>query len=404
MRSWVFSRRPPDGLFRSANPALATIFGYDSPEELAANDADQPAVVRRPGQPATCSGRSIGSSGGYVTDFQSEIRSKDGIRWVTENARTVRDAQGRVLYYEGTIEDITQRKRAETEERRAQAASEAALARRGCPRAAEAASTAKSDFLASMSHEIRTPLNGVIGMIDCCSHTPLRRPANTVCGSDSSPHPADCFRLINQILDFSKIEAGKLELSERDFDLPMAVEEVVVILAEKAAIKGLELACQIDPRVPSRVHGDGDRLRQILLNIVNNAIKFTSKGEVVVRVSPSSARRNRTRRRQSRAQGGDAAFCGDRHRASGIPPQRLDRLFKSCSQVDSSVTRQHGGTGLGLAISKQLVELMGGEIGVESKPDHGSTFWFTVRRSGFRRARHAMSPFSLRGSTRSFGG
>ena len=361
----------PDGRFRSANPALAKIFGYDSPEALVANDAA--ANRRLYADPDTRAlFEQLMAERGHVSDFQSEIRRGNEVRWVSENARAVKDDFGRLLYYEGTVEDITERKQAETEVRRARESAEAArAAAEEARKAAEAASTAKGDFLATMSHEIRTPLNGVIGMADLLAHTPMSaQQARYVKIIQTSSD--GLLAIINQILDFSKIEAGKLELAERDFDLPLAVEEVVVILAQKAAVKGLELACQIDPSVPARVHGDDDRLRQVLMNIVNNAIKFTSRGEVIVRVT--------------RADGPEAEGAGDSARlrfavtdtGHGIPPERMDRLFKSFSQVDSSVTREYGGTGLGLAISRQLVELMGGRIGVESTPGKGSTFWFTV--------------------------
>ena len=381
-----------DGLYRSANPALAKIFEYDSPDALVANDA-----VTNRGLYADPDARALFEQlmdeRGFVTDFQSEIRGKDGVRWVSENAIAVRNAQGRLLYYEGTMEDITQRKRAEAEERRAQASAEASHAAADAARAAaESASTAKSDFLATMSHEIRTPLNGVIGMADLLSHTALTaqqaRYVKIILSSSDG-----LLSIINQVLDFSKIEAGKLELSERDFDLSLAVEEVVVILAQKAAAKGLELACQIDPSVPASVRGDEDRLRQVLMNIINNAIKFTSSGEVVVRVSAVELPEPQT--------GGP-----DRHltlrftvtdTGTGIPSERMDRLFKSFSQVDSSITRQFGGTGLGLAISKQLVELMGGQIGVESTSGQGSTFWFTVRLALQQAASCDMAPSSLTG-------
>jgi len=366
----------PSGLYRSANPALATIFGYGSAAELMCSDAQ---TIRRMYVDADTRAlfEHLMTERGYVTDFQSEIRRYDGVRcWITENARKICDEQSGVVYYEGTVEDITQRKRAEAEERRAQENAE--LARKAAEdarHAAVAASTAKSDFLASMSHEIRTPLNGVIGMTDLLTHTRLTpqqaRYVKVIHASSDG-----LLSIINQILDFSKIEAGKLELSERDFDLLDAVEEVVVILAQKATAKGLELACQVDPDVPTHVHSDDDRLRQVLMNIVNNAIKFTLSGEVVIRVSLANG---------GGCQPGD--LPGElvtlrftvTDTGTGIPAERMDRLFKSFSQVDSSVTRQYGGTGLGLAISKQLVELMGGQIGVESKPGKGSTFWFTMR-------------------------
>ncbi|MBS0204851.1 MAG: ammonium transporter [Planctomycetes bacterium] len=343
----------PDGKYLSANPALARIYGFQTVDELmnrVTNIADQLYVdpQRRLEFARLLAAHDV------ITDFESEVFRADGkVIWIRENARVHRDESGTIVYYEGTVEDITERRQSETLLREKQEA--------------EAANKAKSTFLANMSHEIRTPLNGVIGMLDLLSTTQLSEQQKRY--SSIARSSADVLlSVINDILDFSKVEAGKLELEHIPFDLQQLAEDIPEMFLHRAVEKRIELNCHILPGTPRRVLGDPERLRQVLVNLVSNAIKFTEDGEITIRIERSD-------RDDDQAAILRFSVCDT---GIGIPAERLNRLFGSFSQVDASTTRRYGGTGLGLAICKQLVEAMGGQIGVDSTAGQGSTFWFDL--------------------------
>lgn len=279
--------------------------------------------------------------------------------WVLWTQRAIKDDAGTTLEYQAVGHDITERKEAEAALHRAKDA-------------AEAADRAKTEFLAMVSHEIRTPVNGVVGFSRLLSDTPLNpEQREHVDMIRASSHALET--LVNDILDLSKIEAGKVEIVRAPFVLRSSVESLCAFFAQKARSAALTLSSSFDPDVPAIVNGDEDRLRQILTNLVSNAIKFTERGGVTIEVrcakgevAPATGRRNLR------------LFFAVTDTGVGIPAEKLQLLFRPFSQVDSSPERRRGGTGLGLIISKRLCELMGGAMSVESRVGEGTTFRFSI--------------------------
>lgn len=383
-----------DGRIQWVNEAFTRITGYQpeevlgrKPGELLQGPDTSLETIRRISA-ALCQQEPI------ACEIYNYRKDGEGI-WLSLSITPVRDEAGKLLGFIGLETNISERKHTEEELARYAADLESATAAQESNAAqltqlveeleaarqrAEDAARAKSEFLATMSHEIRTPMNGVIGMTGLLLDTQLsaeqREYAETV------RHSAEALlTIINDILDFSKIEAGKMDLEVIDFDLRTAVEEAVELFAGQASSKGIELGCLIHAAVPTALRGDPGRLRQILINLLGNAIKFTTQGEVIVEIKNKNSKSQDSTVELSTSE--PAPTMCELHfsvqdTGLGIPQDRLHRLFQSFSQVDTSTTRKYGGTGLGLAICKRLSEMMGGAIGVESAPGKGSTFWFTV--------------------------
>jgi PAS domain S-box-containing protein len=342
------------GFIVEFNRAAERIYGYEAAEVIgrtmqvlmAHSESSYAEVV------AACLAEDGAHHGSSVVRELAGLR-KSGERFELELSVTPTPLSGQTMFT-AVVRDITQQKRTH-------------LALVEASEAAAAANRAKSEFLANMSHEIRTPMNGVLGMTELLLETTLdqvqRDYTDTIRDSAKS-----LLTVVNDILDYSKVEAGKLELEKIDMDLRDVVEDVARLIAMQGHSKGLEVSAHVDPSLPDNVVGDPGRVRQVLLNLGSNAVKFTEQGEVRLNLTVVSTD---SKQFEVRCEVCDSGI--------GIPPQRLDMLFRPFTQVDSSMTRRFGGTGLGLSIVRSLVELMGGKVGVESKVGTGSTFWFTAR-------------------------
>jgi PAS domain S-box-containing protein len=341
-----------DGKLITANPALAKIFGYDSVEEGFAHLESFASRIYADPLRRDDFIRAL-TENGVVRDFEFEAKHKDGHTiTVTVNANAIKDKDGRIVRLEGMLEDVTEKKRLDD--------------MRIAKEAAETATRSKSEFLATMSHEIRTPMNAILGMAELLAETEL------------TPEQRDYVRtfrssgemllgVINDILDFSKIEAGRVDMESIPLDLEATAESVIKIIAMRAHEKRVEIACCFEEGfMPYRI-GDQTRIRQILMNLMGNAIKFTHNGEVILSIGPDH-----------RSKDPDRVLFHVRDTGIGIAKDKLESVFESFSQADSSTTRKYGGTGLGLAITRRLVELMGGDIWADSEPGTGTSFFCSI--------------------------
>ena len=356
----------PEGRIMNANPSMARIMSYDSSDEMMDDIPDiREGFFKRP-EDLEAMNRILVEKGS-ISSFEMKMRRRNGSEfWGAISARAVHNLDGEVIYYEGSVVDVSERVERENAETEREAA--------------EMANKSKSEFLASMSHEIRTPMNAILGMSDLLWESPLN-PEQKDYVKISRNAGQGLLDLINDILDLSKVEAGQLSLEEADLDVLDVVEKVCEVMGLKAHEKGLELVYRIAPDTPRYLIGDSTRLRQILVNLVGNAVKFTREGEIVLEVN-CDGRGDETGKKIPKkapdARDVELLFSV-RDTGIGIPTEHQAKIFERFTQADTSTTRQYGGTGLGLAICDRLVGMMDGRIWVESEPGKGSNFFFTAR-------------------------
>jgi len=336
------------GKFIEANDLACRRLGYTREEFLQLSPFD----IAAPNAPLDFTSLAVEVFSKGYHSFEATVVHKDGHEMPVELTLRLFEYQGRPMVL-ANARDITQRKLAEEELHKAK-------------EMAEAANRAKAEFLTNMGHELRTPLSGAMGMLDLLLTTPLD-PQQQQYARTAQHSVGALLTIMSDLLEFSKLEADRLSIEPAGFDLKQAVEDVVRILAAKAREKGIELAVHYPAGIARKLVGDARRIRQVLLNLVENAVKFTDSGRVDIRVSGEQLSLDRIR---MKIQVEDTGI--------GIPAKALDRVFEKFTQVDASTSRRHGGTGLGLAIAKQLVELMGGQIHATSRVGSGSTFWFEL--------------------------